>query len=232
MAIDYFKNHLFIGQEWAFVLNGWSNDFAEQAARGFMAHEVAHSILKHTEREIAFGLKLQGISVESLNDVREFLYAAVESHFKEPPKTESAKRLYFRVLDFMNNYIGDSEEHKFYRMLKGLRRSIIQKIPEFYRNKEKEADLLTLRDPYLARGLRDYLTRVIEKCKKHPEFKCSDHSMDTVTHPSRVSRIEYITRALCVEYPKENSDICPGDARLRSRANSTCPVADLSYDYK
>jgi peptidase M48-like protein len=231
MSSDY-KNRFWIGQELAFVLNRWSDDFTEQAVLGLMAHEAGHSILKHTVREIAFALKLQGIPVESLDDVTELLHA-FESKFKELPKTESAKRLYSRVVDLMWRYCyGCSLEQKFGQMLGHIRASAIEKVPDLYRNKEWEADRFTMRDPFLARGLREYLIRILEKCKANPKANCSKHYVDSTTHPAIISRIQSLTRSLCDGYPKENSDICPGDARLRSRANSTCPVADLSYDYK
>ncbi len=195
------KNQMRIGEKMADVLNGGNTEFTVQSALGLMAHEVAHRILKHNEQTIAFLLESQGIPVKSLDDLVEVLSGT--------PETQSAKRLF---IDYHNWASGETPES-----VEKLINSVNQKISEFYRNQEKEADLLTMRDSYLARGLRDYFVRIIENCEKNPEFHCSVSYVDDEKHPSTVSRIHYMTRALCQEYPEENSDICPDtDSRYGS----------------
>ncbi len=218
MQIDPVENHISIGQECAAVLNGWTDDISLQSVLGVMAHELGHRILKHFERHIAFGLELNGISVESLDDITTML----KSNCKEFPQKESVKR----ICQYLNNYY-----EKFSKRFDPTE-IVIQKKPEFYRDQEREADLLTMRDPYLARGVRDQIVRLIENCEKNPKFKpfCFVYNIHTSTHPSAISRIQYLTRALCGEYPEENRDICP-NAGLRYQGNSTCPAVDLSYKY-
>jgi hypothetical protein len=209
------NNKMRIGKIMADVLNGDSTEFIVQSALGVMAHELAHRILKHHERINAFLLESQGIPVKSLDDLIEVLSGNI-------PKTHSGKSLF---IDFHNWASRQTPES-----IDQLKNSLSQNNPEFYRNIEREADLLTMRDSYLARGLRDHFVKVIEDCEKTLKPHCNISYVDGKKHPSTVSRIHYMTRALCNEYPEENKDICP-DRNVAYRSNATCPVVDLCYRY-
>ncbi len=95
----------------------------------------------------------------------------------------------------------------------------VYEMTPFYSKREEEvkADLLSLRHPILARGLRDSFQhmlegqqRAIESCKlRSSADKCIRlYSKKEGYHPSHVERVQYLTEALCVQYPKENPDIC------------------------
>lgn len=80
----------------------------------------------------------------------------------------------------------------------------------------EKADLLTVRVPHFARGLRDHLNSLIYNCVTSLLLKnegvsandCYQHFKDSDTHPSHAKRVEYLTKALCDQYPNENRDIC------------------------
>lgn len=91
----------------------------------------------------------------------------------------------------------------------------------------KEADLFTLKTPYLARGLLDSLGRQVSVAKdiwdgfKHKPvpYEVWDEvnaarenlvdSIRTDGNPSLTSRYNHLLEAVCDKYPKENRDICP-----------------------
>lgn len=81
---------------------------------------------------------------------------------------------------------------------------------EFMKNQEKEADLFTLKVPHFARGLLDDMKITIEICSKLGEDEnCREVYQDSDTHPSELKRADYLTKALCEQYPQFNQDICP-----------------------
>jgi len=202
MNID-FENKIGVEIDVAKVLNGFSSRYSHQTASGAIAHEIAHRILKHHEQRQLFKLMQMGIHVNSLDTVSDFL---ISRKLKEPPKTEAGKQLmevYSKIRSkgiCSTNFI--------------LEEKVLREIADLSRNQEKEADLLTFRDPYLARGMRDYLNTQIETCKEIsrlvPSFKeiYARLEKDTEEHPATVERRDYMTEGLCRNHRKENQDIC------------------------
>lgn len=217
MKIDR-SNGISMGSEYAFGLNG-SGKHSRQQLFGLIGHETAHRILQHHERGAASILAFHGIPVESLEAAGEFVDAGA-SNFKELPKTESGKRLVEAFLKFAE---GKGDPNQVYR---DMYQSAMKANPNLSRDQEKEADMLTLRDSYLARGLRDYFAQEVyeqeAKCAKK-NLDCSSLYKDSDTHPSLPTRKGYMTRGLCGVYPKENQDLC-GDLARGTIRNGTCPI--------
>ena len=94
--------------------------------------------------------------------------------------------------------------------------------PTFQREQEKEADLLTLKDPYLARGLRESFYNGMERhaaeCQNKPSMDPAAVYKDSDTHPSHEARVDYLTDALCREFPQSHQDLCS------QPRNGTCPL--------
>jgi hypothetical protein len=97
------------------------------------------------------------------------------------------------------------------------------KIDNLHLNQEIEADLLSTTVSEYGRGARDALVNLIEKCNQQGFPSCSSHYKQHKTYPSTIQRIEYLTEALCAQYPSKNRDICP-DSLIQRLGNATCPV--------
>lgn len=99
-----------------------------------------------------------------------------------------------RIYNILND--PDNDQWKEYR-------KILEK------EQEKEADFLTLKVPYYARGLRDYFKADIENCINSNKIaNCIYLFQDSDTHPSHLTRMYYLSKALCEQHPELNQDIC------------------------
>lgn len=194
-----------------YALYGWEESpRARQMALGILAHESAHRILKHSERGIARVIKASGISVS-----------------KEESKNISL--MIQKVANILGTFKSQDDQARFLSRFRELVKNAV-----LNSNDEKEADLLTMRNPFYARGLRDSIFKELNDCrqieKRLETLYGSGLSLacdvGVAPHPARSSRIKYLTDALCDEYPKENRDICR-DSAVRNWNNGTCAVFDV-----
>lgn len=164
----------------AYDLIGWNGIERRNEALGTMAHEISHRILNHIELRLGLLYNLQGLGSCPTFDESE--YQSSNSSISSPTANLELNKM--------------------------------------KRNQEKEADLFTLKIPELGRGMRDALNRIIEENKNRCSnqldtssrtqdfckslFKHSDES----SHPPMVTRLNYMTEALCLKYPELNQDNC------------------------
>ncbi len=180
--------------------------------------------IDYKDENYKIALESIGCKIESWEDISEFKKAFQED-FQILPEKESAKHLCVAFLDYHHKYTDEKIKNEIIRSTdwKQVWNSLVNDFkkthPEWDRDDERRADLHTLRDPALARGLRDYLFRHITNCKANHK-DCSVLEKDSPSHPSVTNRVTYLTQALCKNYPEENRDLCP-DARLPR--NATCP---------
>jgi hypothetical protein len=216
-------NQVKIGKEIAYALNGWSHTLSPQEILGGFAHEVGHRIAKYQERQCRGALALQGIPVESLEDAKEFLLV-IHKGSEEFLTRQSAKRLYASFINNEEIAVLSKNERRgnMFTMMDLFILLACNRNPEYLRNEERVADLYTMRDPVLGRGLRDFFLRRLDRCKNIESYPCPDDDIYYMkSHPPTSERIRYLTDALCDAYPKENSDIC---SNYRPNATTTtCP---------
>lgn len=167
-AYSYPRHTLKVSRSLLHALNGCDTPFKRRIGLGILAHEAAHCILKHVEWMVVEIARTLGIS--ALKEEIENLLSG------EEPFGQQAERLLLRG----NRSLFDPE-----------------KFNELRRSNEKEADLLTMRVPLYARGLRDGF------CSE--PFVYEDGGPD---YPVPYVRCTYMTDALCDKYPEENQDIC------------------------
>lgn len=193
----------------------WNLETSQQRkqTRGALAHEIAHRILQHTEKTITKALETFGITVQSLDDVQSvwdiLFHLSIDADLaikKESFLSESAKQLLADVLVLLQSPNASAF---------GSLQNKLNKERPYCINKEIETDLLTLRVPEYARGLRDDFQTEVLKCEKFkgPQY-CDmmfDHEESFGTHPSAKHRMNYMTNALCEKYPGQNQDICQCD---------------------
>lgn len=177
---------------YAFSLIGWKTPDDQQMASGMVAHEVAHRILLHAEKTKVLSFKHEGYDV-SLKVISEIFQES------DPDKAIISKE----IKEFLDRLLIRQLSYK-----PASKKTAEAELTKSNRAQEKEADLLTLRVPYFARGIRNGFHSDFEACKSDKKQDCSGFYKADSLHPSVVTRLKYMTEALCHQYPEENQDIC------------------------
>lgn len=169
-------------------LNGCGTPSERRMALGGLAHEIAHRILKHTEKVLnAFSRMFQiPISKKESETIAS----------DEEPLDPLAKRM-------ANEYLANKQNDPVYQ-------HSYEKFIELQRSQEVEADLLTITVPMYARGMRDLLcTELITQVNSGMDLASITSNAPSDIHPTYFDRCKYMTDALCYRYPRRNRDICP-----------------------
>ncbi len=190
---------LHIGGSYIYSLQNWDGPYSRKEALGILAHEVAHRALLHAERSIVRALLTKQIFVESPEDVSELLNALKSGSY---PQKESVNQLLKDVSYFMKQTLARDFPPN---IADTVFLSLVRPKDSFEqsRSNEIEADLYTLKDPILGRGLRDSFQRQIINCPN-----CYHLRTDSETHPSMMSRVALLTENICRMYKEQNKDIC------------------------
>jgi len=199
----------------AFSLIRSRDPVAKRKIAGLIAVQIAHRILNHVEQIFARLFTSNGFLVQSLEDVTGFMVARA-SGFTMSPFTRSGNRI-------VERFLGVARKRDREAVLQDMVQVSEMKNPELstyelYRKFAKEADLYTLNDSYLARGVRDYLDSEINRlatvCQKQPALPaCATLHQNSPTHPPLTVRRDYMTQALCEKHPTDNPDLCVFNAR-------------------
>jgi deoxyadenosine/deoxycytidine kinase len=206
LSIDR-HNHVIVGSNYVYALNGWEDMYTTDEVRGGFAHEIAHRILKHHEKEVVAILEKLNISVESLDDIPEFL-DALSSHCKGLPRPNMPASVSRLLQNFIEVAVGKSKNLEVIpnQMLGVYRKAKESLDPSFKRAREREADLLTLRNSQYTRGLMSIFKKHMTACNANPALRYLCEESDD--HPSLANRIEQMRDALCQSNPAAHSDLC------------------------
>lgn len=96
-----------------------------------------------------------------------------------------------------------------------------EELDEIYRTHELEADMLATIVPEYGLGLKHTLKHMIKNCGQQGFMSCYSHTIPQPGYPSTFQRIDYLTKALCSQYPNDPALCSLADKKF---TNATCPV--------